>query len=392
MRFLRLTPPAVKKLAVGESISEHGITVRKLDGDERWTIEFMFHRQRVHRILGLTSQGWTRSLCEARIQEIKSEILAGTSSLPKGRKTHLRVSDLADWYVEEMEATHGKNLKAKRRHLKQHIKPRLGNVVADKLRDAEIGRYVKARLDDEAEAATINRELATLNHMLSTAYKRGKLIQPAHRITKLTEELTPRTPLSDGDLAKLRRAAIKDIDPRIALFIELAIDTSMRQSEVGRAKFSDIQWDRRRLILWRAKAGRRYQPLSSRIVELLREEQSSRPEGERDGWIFPARSKTGHVNQFNKVFRRVVISAGLSTEQVTPHLLRHTAVTRLAERGVPVSVIQQISGHKTAAMVHRYTHNTDPAVDAAMRVLEDANTDPSSYTGVTQDESGQAVA
>lgn len=391
MRFARLTPPAVKKLAPGERIGENGITVHKLDGDERWEVAFMFHRQRVHRILGLSSEGWTRSQCEAWIQEQKAKILAGTSSLPKGRKTHLRISDIADWYVEEMEETGGRNLKTKRRHLSQRIKPALGNVVAEKLNDTDVGRYRKSRLDSGAEPATINRELATLSHMLSTGYKRGKLAHPPHRITKLTEEDTLRTPLSDADLAKLRRAAREDIDPRIWLFLEFAINTSMRQSEIGRARFCDVQWDRNRLLLWKAKAGARLQPLTPGLVEILRAEQADRPQDKRNGWIFPARSTTGHVNQFNKPFSRVVVAAGLP-ETVTPHLLRHTAITRLAERGLGVATIQQISGHKTAAMVMKYTHITDPRVDDAMRVLEDANVERPGYTEITQEGRDEAAA
>lgn len=179
--------------------------------------------------------------------------------------------------------------------------------------------------------------VAMPSHMLSTAYKRGKLSHPARRITKLTEEDTLRTPLSDADLTNLRRAAREDIDPRVWLFLEFAINTSMRQSEIGRARFCDVQWHRNRLLLWKAKAGARLQPLTATLVEILRAERAERPEEERNGWIFPARSKTGHVNQFNKSFRRVVVAAGLPPETVTPHLLRHTAITRLAERGLSVA-------------------------------------------------------
>jgi hypothetical protein len=43
-------------------------------------------------------------------------------------------------------------------------------------------------------------------------------------------------------------------------------------------------------------------------------------------------------------------------------------------------------------MVMRYTHIADPAVDAAMRVLEDANTRQPSYTENTHGNDGRAVA
>jgi integrase len=37
------------------------------------------------------------------------------------------------------------------------------------------------------------------------------------------------------------------------------------------------------------------------------------------------------------------------------HDLRHTAITRMAEAGVPIPVIMAVAGHVTAQMHHHYT-------------------------------------
>ena len=58
----------------------------------------------------------------------------------------------------------------------------------------------------------------------------------------------------------------------------------------------------------------------------------------------------------DKPFRRAVIRAGLDPKIVTPHVMRHTAITKLVQSGVDLPTIQSISGHKTLAMVLRYTH------------------------------------
>ena len=55
-------------------------------------------------------------------------------------------------------------------------------------------------------------------------------------------------------------------------------------------------------------------------------------------------------------FKRAVLRAGLDPKEVTPHVMRHTAITRLVEAGVDLPTIQRISGHKTLSMVLRYTH------------------------------------
>ena len=77
------------------------------------------------------------------------------------------------------------------------------------------------------------------------------------------------------------------------------------------------------------------------------------------GWIFPGRysdTKTGHRLNFRDGFRRAVGAAGMDPYTITPHVMRHTAVTRLVRAKSDLPTIMKISGHKTVAMVLRYTH------------------------------------
>lgn len=63
------------------------------------------------------------------------------------------------------------------------------------------------------------------------------------------------------------------------------------------------------------------------------------------------------------------IAAGLDPETVTPHVMRHAAITNLLEAGVDLPTIQEISGHKTLAVVLRYTHVHGRHIDGAIRVI-----------------------
>ena len=54
---------------------------------------------------------------------------------------------------------------------------------------------------------------------------------------------------------------------------------------------------------------------------------------------------------------------------MTPHILRHTAITDLVRAGVDLPTIQKISGHKTLAMVLRYTQLADSHVDDSLSAL-----------------------
>jgi integrase len=70
-----------------------------------------------------------------------------------------------------------------------------------------------------------------------------------------------------------------------------------------------------------------------------------------------------------KPFRNAVVRAGLDPKIITPHVLRHTAITKLVQARVDLPTIQQISGHKTLAMVLRYTHVHGTHIDKAIAAL-----------------------
>ncbi len=73
-------------------------------------------------------------------------------------------------------------------------------------------------------------------------------------------------------------------------------------------------------------------------------------------------------------FRRVVIAAGLDPKKVTPHTMRHTAITEMAETGAEARTIQAFSGHRSKEMVWRYTHARDERVNQALDRFEEEGT------------------
>jgi len=127
---------------------------------------------------------------------------------------------------------------------------------------------------------------------------------------------------------------------------------------------------KRRLFIPDAKAGQREQPITPELASILAGEREMRDD--RVGWIFPsphADSAAGHRSHMQRPFREAVKIAGLDPELVTPHVMRHTAITKLVQAGVDLPTVQRISGHKTLAMVLRYTHVHGPHIDDAITAL-----------------------
>jgi len=121
-------------------------------------------------------------------------------------------------------------------------------------------------------------------------------------------------------------------------------------------------------------------------VAIIRKEREGRDD--RDGWIFPSLhndSRTGHRARMDGPFRRAARSAGLDPAVVTPHVMRHTAITALVQAGVDLPTVQRISGHKTMAMVLRYSHVHGSHIDRAIAAIGRTLPEPG------ENEAGSAV-
>jgi integrase len=147
-----------------------------------------------------------------------------------------------------------------------------------------------------------------------------------------------------------------------------SLNTAMRHGEILAADQLDL--DRCRLFVPVAKAGQREQPITPELAELLRREREMRDD--RKGWVFPSPhkdSKRGHRAEMGRAFAAAVAVAGLDPVLITPHVMRHSAITKLVETGADLPTIQRISGHKTLAMVLRYTHVHGRHIDQAIRAI-----------------------
>ncbi|MEE8227422.1 MAG: tyrosine-type recombinase/integrase, partial [Kiloniellales bacterium] len=288
-----------------------------------------------------------------------------------GRKTHLTFAKAADDYLERLEETAGKNLKVKRRHLNRNLVPFFSEQRLNAITTFTIERYKKRRTKAGAAVGTINREFTTLSHLFSKAVEWKWIAAKPCKIPKDKEERGRIVVLSDEEADALLRAAVADQDPYCWLFVMFGLNTAMRHGEILRARFDQLDLGNFRLHIPEAKAGTRAQPFTPELAEVLTREREMADD--QEGWIFPALrpglSRFGHRTHMGRPFKRAVERAGLDPSNITPHVMRHTAITNLVQSGVDLPTIQKISGHKTLAMVLRYTHVHGPHIDQAMRVL-----------------------
>lgn len=92
-------------------------------------------------------------------------------------------------------------------------------------------------------------------------------------------------------------------------------------------------------------------------------------------WLFPSignmPSKTGHTTAVEEPFKWVVKAAELDPNTILIHTLRHTATTLLMQLGYEDATIKLITGHKTSAMLHHYSHSNNHRLEEALKKYQE---------------------
>lgn len=251
-----------------------------------------------------------------------------------------------------------------------------------RLLDDRLGRYSLAaitpkvvaalrdtRLRAGLSASTVRKEVNLLSRIIDLAGKEWGIALPANpcaMVSRPPEHNARDRRLSQDEEPFLLAAC----PPPLAALVRLALESAARLGELLSLRWQDVDLDKRVAIL-RGIDGRgtknddpmRAAPLSSAAVAVL---EGLPRTGDR---VFHWQA----ADSVNKTWKRVLERARAAyaldcklasripragfLEGLHFHDLRHEATSRLFERGVFDSMeVASITGHKTLAMLKRYTH------------------------------------
>ena len=199
--------------------------------------------------------------------------------------------------------------------------------------------------------ATANRYLSVMRACWNWA-RGADLIEPRHvwpPNLQLPEADGRTRYLSDGEFAALLKAA--EADPVMRAAIVVSIASGLRQGELLRLTWADIDLTRGNAIARKTKSGKpRMVPILTAGIEALK----------------PLRGlPAAHVflNQDGKPLRKGIleyrwraIRKAAKLEDFKWHDLRHTASSLRAQQGASDRELSALLGHSNAAMVARYAH------------------------------------
>lgn len=164
------------------------------------------------------------------------------------------------------------------------------------------------------------------------------------------------------------------------LLVLLGGEAGLRCGEMMALEWSDVDLAKRQMTVARSewkghvttpKGGRlRHLPLTRRLGEALQRARHLRgPRVLCDGAGVPLTQKVVQV-LVRRTAKRANVKPGV-------HILRHTFCSHLTMRGAPARAIQELAGHQDLTTTQRYMHLSPAALDAAIRLLDLANGDPS---------------
>ena len=158
-----------------------------------------------------------------------------------------------------------------------------------------------------------------------------------------------REPLRAEEADKLCHTC-KDLKEK--LIIWTLLDTGLRVSELCSLTPQNVLWQQKSLRingkggLYGKKTKKRVVPMSKRIHTLLEHYFAI-----NDKWFVG-------VRQVQKIIKSVANRAKI-TQEVTPHILRHTFATLALQKGISLAAVQKILGHDRLATTAIYLNLTD---------------------------------
>ena len=255
-----------------------------------------------------------------------------------------------------------------------------GDLNVDAITKQTCKAYVVKR---DRAPATVRRELSTLRAALNFAFEEGRLTRVPHVELPEKPEGKDRwlTPREAAQLLNAARTARGDVRLYLPLYVMLGLYTGARPGAILSLRWPQVDLERAR-IDFADPAERRTnkrrvkgQPIPRRLLTFLRLAQQrgsdlgyivhrngDQIEDIGGGWSGDA-DKPGH-GSFGSACKR----AGLIG--VSPHTLRHTCGTWMAQRGVPLHDIGGWLGHSSAETTRLYAHHHPDFMDAARRAAD----------------------
>ncbi len=361
------------------------MSVFRYKGSKVWTMDFVFHGQRVRESTGTSSKTLAGKIEDKRRRELEE----GAAGIRKYQQPRLLSVASTEWLEMKKATLAPRSVKIEKANL-AHLLPELGKKLVCDIEARDVARYQQKRVGEDASPKTVNLEIGTLRAILKRSGHWARL-QPEVNMLATRDDVG--RAISPEEESALIQACGKSRSRSLVPFVTLAIETGARYGVIRTLQWGCVDFENRCLKWGKDKTASgtgRVVPLSQRAVAALSFWATHFPERKPDHYVFPAERYGAGGDEFSPKAYHVepskpigsikeaweaarlraaqILKGGRedsdSGEEPVPlacrfHDLRHTAVSRMLNAGTPIAKVAKIVGWSASTMVlmaKRYGH------------------------------------
>lgn len=287
----------------------------------------------------------TETESKAQAQELHDKLKAEVWRVDKlgDRPKRIWNDAVVRWLTETSHKATHEHDKAKLRWLDPH----LNGKPLDTINRAVIDSITRTKLATGVAPATVNRTLALVRAILRRCERDWEWIDKSPAVRLLKEPTKRIRYLTRPEADRLLAA----LPPHLADMARMALATGLRSANVTGMRWDQVDLERR--MAWihpdQAKARRAIPvPLNSEAMAVLQKQLGKHRER-----VFTFRGQPVAATT-TKAWYSAVKRAGVHPLRF--HDLRHTFASWHVQQGTPLSVLQELGGWQSGAMVSRYAH------------------------------------
>jgi integrase len=276
------------------------------------------------------------------------------------------------------------------RHLIAHR--RLASSPLDAVTREIINGFVEKQRQAKYQISSVNRSLQVLRRILHLAVEWGHLEKAPIRVSLLAGERRRERVLSDAEESAYLSAAGELSDSIVTAYARalegiratqrgqqpkkprdpyllrdvttMLLDCGLRPEECYRMRWEHIRSDSVYVPYGKTANARREIPISERLADVIK----ARRECAATEWVFPAATKSGHIEQSTLKKQHAKACRLANLMYFVPYTFRHTCLTRWASILDPYT-LAYLAGHSDFGTTKRYVH---PNLNSAREALERA--------------------
>ncbi len=229
---------------------------------------------------------------------------------------------------------------------------------------SELRRYLDAEARIGLTSRSRARGMSALRGFYRFVVRCGRVeVDPTELLQVREGRRRLPAPLSYDEVDRLL-AQPDTTDPggvRDRALLEVAYGSGLRVSELVGLRLADIDLDDGFLRCRGKGSKQRLVPLSDEAVTWLRcyrdeHRAAIGPSATEDHTFLGRRGKPLSRQWVGKLVKRYAIAAGIASERVSPHVLRHSFATHLLEGDADLRAVQAMLGHARIVTTEVYTH------------------------------------